>query len=157
MLVGCDMNSDPLAYQKGSISTELEFSINESTYEALLALSAIREDGGRDAELIFRSPDEIRGVCVKRSGAGCFLILDGIEIPLPAASLSGFFDIADAFSIDGNIEKTEVKGDINLISILADEGRYKVYLDRDTRTPTKIDYEGATRKIELNVKNFTIK
>ena len=89
LLVGCDMNADPLAYQNGSVFAEVEFIIGERTYEASVSLSAVREDGGRDAELVFSSPNELSGVCVKRNAVGSFLILDDIEIPLPSASLSG--------------------------------------------------------------------
>ncbi len=154
LLVGCNMNADPLAYQKGSIVCEVVFSLEGSEYEAKVSLTAQREDGGRDTELVLCAPENLRGVCVKSTADGTFLILDGISIPLPAASLSGFFDITNAFSIGGNIEKIEAEGDMNIISILSDAGRYKVYLDSSTRTPTRIDFSGATRDIEIKIKNF---
>ena len=154
LLVGCNVNADPLAYQRGNISCEVSFSVGAVAYEANLLLGAIREDGGRDATLTLNYPENLRGVCVKRLSDGAYLSFGEVEIPLPAASLSGFFEVADAFSINGNIEKIEVEGNSNIISVLSDAGRYRVYLDSATHTPEKIDFEGTTRTIEINIKNF---
>ena len=154
LLIGCDMDADPLAYQNGSIHCTVAFSLGESEYEATVSLSAPREDGTREREIVIESPETLRGVCVNSTADGTYLILDGIKMPIPETSLSGFFDITDAFSIDGNIESIETEDGVNVISILSEAGRYRVYLDSATRTPKRIAFSGAARDIEIRIKNF---
>lgn len=155
LFVGCDMNDDYLAYQKEAVCAMVEFSLDGREYEAKLTLSPLVDGAERDAEIRFELPETLRDVTVKRKGGAAFVVLDEIEIPLPPAALSGFFDIADAFSISGTLEKIESRDNMNILSIISEKGRYTVFLDTERKFPCRIDADTGRRPLELIVKIIT--
>lgn len=159
LLCSCDFEGDYLAYQKNAIEAEVDFTINDRSFSALVELSApVGEDISlRDAKITFTAPENLAGVTVKRGTASSSVSLGGIEIPLVSPALAGFFDIADAFSIDGTLEKIETSNGENVLLITAANGNYTVFLDVEKKIPKRIDVEAMGRTIEMNVKNFTKK
>lgn len=157
LFCSCDMNGDYLAYQRGGISCELDFTSDGREYSASLALSPMPEAGERDLELVFTSPATLKGVAVKREGGASFVELDGMKIPLPSAALTGFAEIADAFSISGTLDAIETKDGVNRLYIISDKGRYAVFLDPEKKQPLKIEADTGFRSLDIVIKNFMSK
>ena len=59
LLCSCDMSGDYLAYQRGAIRCELDFTSDGREYSAVLTLSELPDEGARDMELVFTSPSTL--------------------------------------------------------------------------------------------------
>ncbi len=159
LFCGCALSGDYLAYQRSALDAELDFTVNDRSFSALLSMSApAGEDmSARDVSITFTAPENMRGVTVKRTPSSSSVSLGGVEIPIVSSALAGFFDIADAFSIDGTLDAIEAEGGINILSISSAAGNYTVFLDAAAGIPCKIDAEVGGRTIEMNIKKFTKK
>ena len=151
---GCSTDGDLLAYQRGEIFVSVDFKIDGKLYGADLFLSEEDENNDRDAAILFSYPDNLNGVSVKRVGKSSYLSLDGIEIPLLPAALSGFFDVTDAFSIDGTLESVAADKETNMLKISSSAGVYTVTLDVKSRVPRSILAEVGGRTIDITIKKF---
>lgn len=153
-LCACVDNGDYLAYQKGALECELAFSVEGSEYEAKLTLSPQTEGAERDAELYFTSPKTLSGVTVRRKSGAYFVGVDGMEIPLPPSALAGFFEVADAFSISGTLERIEAKDGVNVLLVVAKTGRYTVHLDAKEKLPRRIESDTGGRTVDITIKSI---
>ena len=72
---------------------------------------------------------------------------------MPAA-LSGFFDVTDAFSIDGTLESVAADKETNMLKISSSAGVYTVTLDVKSRVPRSILAEVGGRTIDITIKKF---
>ncbi len=153
-LCACAENGDYLAYQRGALECELAFSVEENEYEAKLILSPMTEGAERDAELYFTSPKTLSGVTVRRKSGAYFVGTDGMEIPLPPSALAGFFEIADAFSISGTLERIEAKDGVNVLLIAAENGKYTVHLDAKEKLPRRIESDTGGRTVDITIKSI---
>ena len=153
-LSSCAEGGDYLSYQRGIIYTSVDFFIEGTTYTADIFLTEGAEDGTRDAAILFTAPENMSGITVKRVGEASYLSMDGIEIPMLPAALSGFFDIADAFSIDGTLDRIETGEGTNILYISSPSGAYTVTLDTKTSLPQRIIADVGGRVIDIDVKSF---
>ena len=154
ILCGCAEDADPLAYQQGELFVSVDFSVDSKLYSADLFLSEIKEDKTRDVTILFASPDDLDGISIKRTGGTSYLMLEDVEIPLLPAALSGFFDVTDAFSIDGTLESVKTDKETNTLRIISGSKSYTVTIDTKTREPRSIEASVGGRTIKIDIKKF---
>lgn len=149
LLYGCDrQTAHPTDVLRHAIECEVTVRTGSIVYRADLSLGEYREDGVRDAEIRFLSPDALEGLAVRRSATGYVLLRDEIKVERDPSLPSGLllletlFHPAEAVRTDALTEN----GEAYTVFLLAD-GR-RIYADVETGEIRAIEKEEIRVDVE---------
>lgn len=159
---------EPLGYQNGAFETEILITSNGMTVRAIFTAEAPRsvqseatsgaeeEMSGRNVKITFADPPSLRGITASRQDGKVSVLFDGTEIT--DAGVIGWLDVADLFSISGNVTDTDVREiygkKVNYLEVENGEDIYKIYLSPDSGYPEYICGTVRGRALEVRVVRF---
>ncbi len=133
--------SDPLAYQKSPLSAEVILEKNGTRIGAVIDLGE-KSDAPRNAEIVFTSPESVKGITVERLNGNVTSKLGELTITPDERALF----IAELFSLDGTIIGAATENGMTTLTLSCTDADYILTLDADGR-PKSIDGKDFTLKI----------
>ena len=127
---GCSEKSDPLFYEKKNTVAEIVISLNETEVSAKLSLSEPKENGERDAELVFLYPETVAGLTVRRLNGKAEASINGDAIG-DGVYCEGFLCVAEFFSTDGSPDSVKTENGNTILTVTSKTGKYCILLGKD--------------------------
>ncbi len=128
--------TDPLAYQNDALSAEVVFEKNGTRVGAVIKLGPLT-DTARDAEIVFTSPESIKGLTLERRNGSVTARLGELCITPDERA----FTLAKLFSLDGRVTNAKAEDQLTLVTVSCADQDYELTLDRDSR-PKRISGHG---------------
>ncbi len=125
LLTACSPRpSDPLAYQKSALSAEVVLEKNGTRIGAVIRLGE-PTDGPRDAEIVFTSPESLKGATVERKGGSVTARLGDLSVSPYGRALF----LAELFSLDGTVTSAKAENGLTILTLSESDADYTLTLD----------------------------